>query len=116
MSYLISVTAMPFSEMESGAMQDKDAHEKSPEKAILRWCRYSSQYPTCVSIQPKTREDGLHLLKWASENIEKVRRYLTENKTPYRIDWMIAEILRQAESGKTSMQWDGDQLHPFCIG
>ena len=85
MSYLVSVV-MPF----GGIV--KEAYEKDPEKAILRWCRYSSKYPTRVSIQPEAQEGGQILLRWASDNIEKVREYLTENKSPYRIDWMIEEI------------------------
>ena len=109
MSYLVSVV-MPF----GGIV--KEAYEKDPEKAILRWCRYSRKYPTCVSIQPEAQEGGKILLRWASDNIEKVREYLTENKSPYRIDWMIEEIQQQARDGRTSMQWDGDQLHPFSVG
>lgn len=115
MNYLVTVTAMPFSGLDRGTMRAMDVREKSPEAAILRWCEYSKKYPTCVSIQPSTRNAGLVLLKWASENIEKVRAYLTENNSPYRIEWMLKEILKQAGAGKTSMQRDGDQLHPFSI-
>ena len=116
MNFYVSVTALPYCGIDSAAAQRLDTIEDNPEKAIRKWCELSKSYPTLVSIQPGSRRDGLSLIRWAAENFEKVKRILTEYTCPYRIDWMITEIRRQAEAGTTSMQWDGDQLHPFTMG
>ena len=90
--------------------------EYAPENAIIKWCMYSKKYPTCVSIQPETKEDGMKLLKWANEHFDKVEVYLREHKCPYKVDWMKEEIASQVQKSEVSMQWYYDQLYPFCAG
>ena len=110
MEYRISAITDPFGEFAGSA------EETNPEQAILRWCEYSEKYPTCVCIQPKTNEDGIKLLKWAEDNFDKVSTYLEKYNAPYKISWMKDMISAQLKNGKCSMQWEYDQLFPFCMG
>ena len=90
--------------------------EHDPENAIIKWCIYSEKYPMCASIQPETKEDGMALLQWANANFDKVELYLKEHKSPYKTDWLKDEISLQIKNNKVSMQWNFDQLYPFCMG
>ncbi len=110
MKFIISAVTGSFGELV------RSVNEKDPEQAILRWCEFSEKYPTCVSIQPETKEDGLNLLKWAKLNFEKVETYLNRYRCPYRTDWLKTQIFCQVNNNKTSMQWEYDQLFPFCVG
>ena len=108
--YVISAIDSPIGETVGSA------YEYDPENAIIQWCRYSEKYPTCASIQPESKDAGTSLLKWAKLNFEKVEVYMREHKCPYRIDWMKEQIESQVRNGKNSMQWEYDQLFPFCMG
>ena len=92
-----------------------DKPENNPERAIIKWCMYSEKYPTCVSIQPKTNEDGMILLIWANQNFEKIEHYMDLYKCPYKTEWLREQIDEQIKKGKTSMMWEYDQLFPFCM-
>ena len=111
MKYIVSAVS-PYGE----PLKLSDEPEYDPENAIIKWCLYSKKYPTCVSIQPETKEDGMKLLKWANEHFDKVEVYLREHKCPYKVDWMKEEIASQVQKNEGSMQWDFDQLYPFCAG
>lgn len=110
MKYCISAISNPFGEPVT------DEYEYDPENAIIKWCRYQEKYPTCVSIQPETNEDGIALLKWADLNFEKVEVYMKEHKCPYKTGWIREQVKSQIAKGKSSMQWEYDQLFPFCMG
>ncbi len=90
--------------------------EYDPENAVIKWCRYSEKYPTCASIQPATEEDGMALLKWTERNFERIEVYMEQHKCPYKPDWIKEQVSLQVKKGKTSMQWEYDQLFPFCMG
>ena len=92
------------------------ACEYDPQNAVIQWFRLSQEEPTCVCIQPKTEEDGMALLKWAEENFDKLEVWAKEHKCPYRIEWLEEEISSQVRKGTCSMQWEYDQLYPFCMG
>ncbi len=111
MEYIISAITSPF-----GESVDSGTHECDPQKAIIQWFRYSERYPTYASIQPRTREDGIALLRWARDNFEKLETWAKEHKCPYRIEWLREQIESQAEAGECSMQWEYDELFPFCMG
>ena len=91
-------------------------YENLPQKALLQWFKYSKKEPTCVCIQPKTKEDGFAVLKWANENFSKLEEWADKYKCPYKIRWMEEEIAKAVSAGTCSMQWDYDQLFPFCMG
>lgn len=109
MKYLISASNGPFGETVGSV------YKMDPQDAILQWMRYSEKYPTCVSIQPHTPEDGRSLLQWASDNFAQLDVWAKEYHCPYDKEWLHNEIQAQL-SGKISMQWEYDQLHPFCEG
>ena len=111
MKYIVSAVS-PYGE----PLELSDEPEYDPENAIIKWCRFSEKYPTCVSIQPETKEDGMKLLRWAEENFDKVEVYLRKHKCPYKVDWMKEEIASQVQTNTVSMQWNYDQLYPFCAG
>ena len=110
MKYVISAFSSPFGD-DVGS-----AHEADPENAIIQWFRYSEKYPTCVTIQPETPADGMALLKWVNLNFEKLEVWAKEHKCPYRTDWLKEQVESQIKKGKCSMQWNYDQLFPFCMG
>lgn len=110
MRYMISANAGPFGETV------RLVYETDPEKAVFRWFRYSGQYPMCASIQPKTTDDGLELLQWAGNNAEKLEEWGKKYHCPYRTDWLKEQIEHQVLDNEVSMQWDYDQLYPFCVG
>ena len=109
--YIVSATTSPFGEQATSAF-----HTDDPEKAILEWCKLNKKYPTCVSLQAKTTEDGKALLKWANIHSEKVEAYMISNRCPYKTDWMLNNINLQVNNDKCSMQWEYDELFPFCQG
>ncbi len=111
MIFSVSAITDPFGEL---VATPKDYND--PEQAILNWCKLSKKYPTCVSIQPQTKEDAKALLIWANENFDKVRAYMNKYKCPYRTDWMQKEIHYQVINDNISMRWEYDQLYPFCMG
>lgn len=91
-------------------------YEHDPQNAVIQWFRLSEKEPTFVSIQPQTKEDGIALLKWAADNIDKLEVWAKEHRCPYKTEWLKEQILSQAAEGKCSMQWEYDQLYPFCMG
>ena len=111
MKFIISATNGPF-----GEPVGDDKYEYDCENAIIQWFRLSEKYPTCVSIQPANEKDGLALLKWADMNFEKLEVWAKEHKCPYRIDWLKLEIQKQTNNNKCSMQWEYDEVSPFCMG
>lgn len=111
MEYKISAITSPF-----GEPVDYGKTEHDPERAILRWLEYSKKYPTCASIQPQNKEDGLALLKWAKLNFDKLEAYFLKYKCPYKTDWMRDQIDSQVNNNKVDMQWEWDELFPFSIG
>ena len=112
MKYVVSAIDSPFGD----TVEMSDKPETSPEGAILKWCKLSKKYPTCVTIQPETEEDGMELLKWANMHSDKLEAYMVQHKNPYKFDWIKEQITSQVARGKTSMQWNYDQLFPFCMG
>jgi len=111
MRYVISAISSPF-----GEAAGNDAVEHDPENAIIQWFRYSEKYPTCASLQPQTKEDGLALLKWAKHNFNKLEVWAKEHKCPYKTGWLKEQIEKQVEDNKCSMQWEYDELFPFSMG
>ena len=114
--YYIAAVSMGAEGIERETLKGVGPFADSPEKAVEKWCRYSQAYPTCTAIQPKTKEDGMSLLKWAAANEAAVRELLQRYKTPYRADWIMETVRRYASEGRTPMQWDGDQIYPFSMG
>lgn len=111
MKYMVSAITGPFGE--PATMPYKS---NNPEEAILKWCKLQKDYPTCVSLQAATMEDGLELLKWAQMNFNTVRTYMKDNKCPYKTDWIKDHIDRYVHRRKCSIQWEYDQLFPFSMG
>ena len=111
MKFIISAISGPFGEPVCG-----DIYEYDPKNAIIQWFSLTEKYPTCVSIQPETIEDGKSLLKWADKNFEKLDVWAKEHKCPYKTDWLKEQINMQVNNNKCSMQWEYDQIFPFCMG
>ncbi len=109
--YAISAICSPF-----GEPTGETIYEDKPEMAVLRWCELSEKYPTCTSLQPQTKEDGMDLLKWVKLNFEKVATYMSLHKCPYKTEWVKEQVESQLSKGKCSMQWERDELYPFCMG
>lgn len=109
--YVISALNLPFCEPERA-----DAHENDPENAIIQWFRCGEKNPTCASIQAQTKEDGMKLLKWADLNFEKLEVWAKEHKCPYKTDWLKEQISSQVKNKTCSMQWEYDEVFPFCVG
>lgn len=110
MKYMILATAVPMGE-NTGLV-----YEDEPQKALMTWFRYSQKYPTCVAIQPETKEDGLALLEWAHHNPDQLDIWAKEYRCPYKIEWLKEQIAEQFKEKRCSMQWNYDQLFPFCMG
>ncbi len=111
MEYIVTAVTGPFGEL---AKNPETVH--SPELAITKWCKLQYGYPTCVAIQPATKEDGMELLKWADANFDKIKKLMEENKCPYKTSYMKEQIKEQVDKNKCSMQWEYDQIFPFCMG
>ncbi len=109
--YFVSAITEPF-----GEPVDAGIRENDPEQAFIAWCSYSEKYPTCASIQPHTKEDGIECLKWVSLNFDKAEAYMDKYKCPYKKDWIKEQIESQIRGGRCSMQWEYDELFPFCVG
>ncbi len=109
--YLILATHSPF-----GEPVDPGTYEYDPQNALIQWFRYSEKYPTCTSLHPETKEDGIALLKWAKLNFEKLEIWAKEHKCPYKTEWLKEQIVSQIYNNKCSMQWGYDELFPFCMG
>lgn len=110
MKYLISATISPLGELA------EDAFEDDPKNALIKWFQYSEKYPTCVALQPETKEDGLALLEWAHHNPDQLDIWAKEYRCPYKVEWLKEEVADYVHRGKCSMQWNYDQLFPFCMG
>ena len=111
MEYIVSATS-PYGEPLGLA----DESARDPEDAVIKWCLLSEKYPTCVSICPACEEDGMALLRWAEDNFGRVEAYMEEHHSPYLPGWIKDQVSAQVKKGKTSMQWEHDQLFPFCMG
>ena len=107
MKYTITSITGPF-----GEEAEPDAGEMDPQNAIIQWCRRQKEKPTCGAIMPKTIEDGTKLLEWARDNFDKIEVWMIEHKVPYKKEWLKEQI----ETTTNGMQWDGDQIFPFCMG
>ena len=110
MKYVVTAITNPFGESASNIKCD------NPEAAILEWCKQNEIYRTCVSINPATEDDGRALLKWAVANSDKLEAYMKQYHNPYKFEWLIDQVRTQVINNKVSMQWEYDQLFPFCMG
>lgn len=110
MEYIVSAITNPFGELAD------TKRFTSPEKAVEQWCKYQKKYPSCVSIQPENKAAGINLINWVYLNLDKFEAMVSKSKVPYRFDWMKEQIASQVATGKCKMQWDYDQITPFCEG
>ena len=111
MRYIISAVTSPFGEPVGDNVTCRD-----PKTAIEEWCKLGEKYPSCTSLQPETFDDGMVLLKWALNNFAEVEQLLTKYRCPYKPSWMKERIEAQIKNKKTSMQWNYDEIVPFCMG
>lgn len=110
MKFVISSITSPFGE------PAENITNNNPESAVLKWFQMSEKYPACTSLQPDTKESGEQLLKWADMNSDKIEAWANIYKCPYKIKWLKEQIRTQVKNNKCSMQWEYDELFPFCMG
>lgn len=110
-TYIISATDEPF-----GEIMEHETYTSAPADAVKRWFKCSEKYPTCTSLQPATEEAGMEILTWASQNMDQLEEWSKAYKCPYKITWMKEEIEKAAVKNKSGMQWEYDELFPFCKG
>ena len=109
--YMITGTRTPFGEPAMPVIR-----EEEPEQTLYQWFVWGAKYPTCVSLQPQTPQDGMLLLTWANANWSKVEQWAQVHKCPYRLDWLHEQVAKAVSRGACSMQWEWDELFPFCMG
>ena len=111
MRYIISVT-------EPGGYETAEAPvvEHDPQNAIIAWFRLGERYPTCVAIQADSEGSAFELLKWAGANRDKMEVWMKEHRCPYRSIFLFDSISSYIKQGRSSMQWEYDQVSPFSFG
>ena len=109
--YVISAISSPMGEEVGG-----EFIEKHPENAILEWCKLGQKYPTYTSLQANSEQSAFALLVWAQANFDKLESWFEEFECPYKPEWMRGVIDFYVSKGKSSMQWNYDEISPFCMG
>ena len=88
----------------------------NPDQAVHKWFELGKDYPMSVSIQPNTLASGLAIVIWAGDHFEKLDEWAEKYHCPYKMDWLKYQIADQILKKKVSMQWEYDQISPFCEG
>lgn len=83
--------------------------------AIKLWFKMGKKYPSCVSIFAKDNSLAQELLEWVVDNYDKFSNMYNTYNTPYKFDYLYNFCINHKDDTNL-LQWDGDQVPPFCAG
>lgn len=87
----------------------------NPETAIKRWFAESRKNPTCVAISAVNREAACELIRWASENLDEVRKEYDKGCC-YKWEFLADSIRRNAKDQCRNFHLEHDSVDPFSMG
>ena len=86
-----------------------------PKEALMTWINNARRFYTTITILAKTRAAELELMQTFKKNeIEFISR-MHENGVPYKMNYITDGVNSNLE-GRSKIQWEGDQVFPFCYG
>lgn len=87
----------------------------SEAAALWAWVKNARDNYSNITITAYSREDELKLMKFVRGHESEFVNACNEHKVPYKIDYLLKGIQKNYE-GNAKIQWEHDQVFPFCFG
>lgn len=94
-----------------------------PRKAIEVWADLERNYPTCVSINVRRRDEACELIDYAYKHMDWVKGLCSKSRFPYKWSYIENGIGTKYQTGCDTFReceingtYYPDQVYPFCLG
>lgn len=88
----------------------------TPAEAIEMWFMMDSFNPTMTSIQAYNKEKAIELIKWASDNTDKIEEFNDKYPCHIKLHYLTKFIEEQKNKQCRTFIDTWDNIHPFCMG